>query len=245
MGGDLTSRIHGGPDGRGRCGAREVRAGRPRRDRRRAAAAAWTNIGPYRSNWIQNGLQVQESDTGRDPHVPRAPHEPGHALRADVERRVVENDELQRAAAGLARDDRHDPQHVGRQRRVRPNPETIYLGTGDPFDPGVGGFARRSTDGGETWSDAIKLGASTVIPDVKVDTSAAADIVLAGTNAGLFRSTDGGVTYSAAPVLAADLEPAPAPAPGGLRRGPSVPTDRSCCRPTRVRRGYPFRMAAT
>ena len=27
--------------------------------------ATWTNIGPYRSNWIQNGLQVQESDTGR------------------------------------------------------------------------------------------------------------------------------------------------------------------------------------
>ena len=81
------------------------------------------------------------------------------------------------------------------------NPETIYLGTGDPFDPGVGGFARRSTDGGETWSNAFKLGASTSVPDVKADTSGTTDVVLAATNAGLFRSTDGGLTYGASPVL--------------------------------------------
>ena len=53
------------------------------------------------------------------------------------------------------------------------NPETLYLGTGDPFDPGVGGYIYTSTDGGETWSAGIKLGPSTVIPDVKVDTSGA------------------------------------------------------------------------
>ena len=79
------------------------------------------------------------------------------------------------------------------------NSQTIYLGTGDPFDPGVGGYAYKSIDGGETWSAGIKLGASTVIPDVKVDTSGPADVILMGTNAGLFRSTDGGATYT--PVL--------------------------------------------
>src|SRR6266540_1378747 len=64
MGGDLTpefmeammlaadaQRAQYGPDGRG---AIQVPAG-----------GTWTNIGPYRSNWIQNGLMVQESDTGR------------------------------------------------------------------------------------------------------------------------------------------------------------------------------------
>ena len=81
------------------------------------------------------------------------------------------------------------------------NPDTIYLGTGDPFDPGVGGYARRSTDGGQTWSAATKLGASTVVPEVKADTSGPADVVMMGTNAGLFRSADGGQTYGAAPVL--------------------------------------------
>jgi hypothetical protein len=64
MGGDLTpefmeavmvaadaQRAQYGPDGRG---AIQVPAG-----------GKWTNIGPQRSNWIQNGLQVAESDTGR------------------------------------------------------------------------------------------------------------------------------------------------------------------------------------
>ncbi len=30
-----------------------------------AAGGVWTNVGPYRSNWIQNGVRVNESDTGR------------------------------------------------------------------------------------------------------------------------------------------------------------------------------------
>ena len=64
MGGDLTpefmaalmaasdaERAKYGPAGRGAIGV--------------AGGAAWTNIGPYRSNIVQNGLQVQESDTGR------------------------------------------------------------------------------------------------------------------------------------------------------------------------------------
>jgi photosystem II stability/assembly factor-like uncharacterized protein len=79
------------------------------------------------------------------------------------------------------------------------NPETIFLATGDPFDPGVGGFIYRSTNGGESWSSAIKLGAASIAPDVKVDSSGATDIVLVGTNAGLFRSVDGGNSF--APVL--------------------------------------------
>lgn len=85
------------------------------------------------------------------------------------------------------------------------NPETIYLGTGDPFDPGVGGYAYTSTDGGDTWSNGVKLGASTVVPDVKVDTTGATDVILMGTNTGLFRSTDGGTTYT--PVLSGVMRP--------------------------------------
>jgi photosystem II stability/assembly factor-like uncharacterized protein len=76
------------------------------------------------------------------------------------------------------------------------NPNTIYLGTGDPFDPGVGGFVYKSTDGGEKWGPGIKLDAATVILDVKLDTSVSPEVVLVGTNAGLFRSTDAGATYS-------------------------------------------------
>jgi photosystem II stability/assembly factor-like uncharacterized protein len=78
------------------------------------------------------------------------------------------------------------------------SPDTIFLGSGDPFDPGVGGFVYRSNDGGETWSPGFKLGAATVIYDLEVDTDGPNDVVLVGTNVGLFRSADGGATWSVA-----------------------------------------------
>jgi hypothetical protein len=81
------------------------------------------------------------------------------------------------------------------------DPQTIFLGSGDPFDPGVGGAIYRSTDGGETWGpgQTLRLAngvGATVILDIKVDTSGAQDVVLVATNAGLFRSLNGGNTYS-------------------------------------------------
>jgi hypothetical protein len=200
MGGDLTpefmealmvaadaQRAQYGPDGRG---AIQVPAG-----------GAWTNIGPHRSNWIQNGLQVAQSDTGRVRTFLIHPSNPDvlYVLTSSGGLWKTTNFSEPRPAWRAMTDSILSTSGGGAA--LGKNPETIYLGTGDPFDPGVGGFARRSTDGGETWSSAIKLGASTVIPDVKVDSSGASDVVLMATNAGLFRSTDGGSTYGAAPVL--------------------------------------------
>lgn len=80
---------------------------------------------------------------------------------------------------------------------------TLYLGLGDAFDSGVGGFVVKSTDSGDTWSPAIQLtgtvGATTYtatrILDLKVDDTGTG-VVLVGTNVGLFRSTDSGASYS-------------------------------------------------
>ena len=200
MGGDLTpefmeavmtaadaQRAQYGPDGRG---AIQV-----------ASGGAWTNIGPYRSNWIQNGLQVQESDTGRVRTFLVHPTNPDvvYVLTSSGGLWKTTNFSQPRPAWRAVTDSILSTS--GGSAALGRDPDTIYLGTGDPFDPGVGGYTRRSTDGGQTWSNAIKLGASTVVPDVKVDSSGATDVVLVATNAGLFRSTDGGVTYGAAPVL--------------------------------------------
>ncbi len=200
MGGDLTpefmealmtaadeQRAQYGPAGRG---AIQVPPG-----------GTWTNIGPDRSNWIQNGLQVQESDTGRVRNFLVHPTNPDvlYILTSSGGLWKTTNFSHPRPAWRAMTDTILSTS--GGSAALGRNPETIYLGTGDPFDPGVGGYARRSTDGGQTWSIATKLGASTVIPDVKVDTSGATDVVLMGSNAGLFRSTDGGATYAAAPVL--------------------------------------------
>jgi len=49
----------------------------------------------------------------------------------------------------------------------------------------------RSTDNGETWSDPFSLPDATRVLEVKVDPiSRNRDVVLAGTDAGLFRSVD-------------------------------------------------------
>src|SRR6516225_9869611 len=75
------------------------------------------------------------------------------------------------------------------------NPDTIYLGTGDPFDSFFGGYVVRSTDGGTTWGPRVQLSATATL-DLKVDTSSSADIVLVGTNNGLFRSANAGVSFA-------------------------------------------------
>jgi hypothetical protein len=161
------------------------------------AGGQWTNVGPYRSDWIQNGLRVNESDTGRVRNFLVHPNNPDiiYVLKSSgglwkttnfshprPNWRPMSDNVLSTSGGSVA---------FGR------TPDTLYLATGDPFDPGVGGYIYKSTNGGETWGPGVKIGASTVIADVKVDTSGGTDVVLAATNAGLFRSLDAGATFSA------------------------------------------------
>ena len=74
------------------------------------------------------------------------------------------------------------------------NSNILYLGLGDPFDGTGIGFVK-STNGGATWSAPALLGASTSIRDVPVSPSNGS-IILAATNAGLFRSTDAGASFT-------------------------------------------------
>ena len=74
------------------------------------------------------------------------------------------------------------------------NPNTLYLGLGDPFD-GTGIGLVKSTDAGVTWSDAVGLGSSSVIPQVIVAPTNSS-VVLAATDKGLYRSTDAGASFA-------------------------------------------------
>ena len=83
------------------------------------------------------------------------------------------------------------------------NPNTLYLGLGDPFDQIlVGGAMTRSKNGGNTWDPIIELGSAVSVRDVKVDTSTNRDIVLVATDRGLYRSADEGDSYSAVATFA-------------------------------------------
>lgn len=74
---------------------------------------------------------------------------------------------------------------------------TLFLGVGDAFDSNVGGFVVKSSNGGQDWDAPVPLGNAKRVLDLQVDTTQATEIILAGTEVGLFRSTDGGITFSA------------------------------------------------
>ena len=196
MGGDLTpefmealmaaadaQRAQQGPDGRGNI---QVPPGGP-----------WTNIGPHRSKWIQNGVRVNQSDTGRIRTFLIHPTSEDIVYVLTSSGGLWKTTNFTHPRPGWRAMSDSVLSTSGGGTALGKNPETIYLGTGDPFDPGVGGSAYTSHDGGETWSTGVKLGPSTVVPDVKVDTTGASDVILMGTNAGLFRSINGGASYTA------------------------------------------------
>jgi hypothetical protein len=85
------------------------------------------------------------------------------------------------------------------------HPDTLYLVTGDAFDSRAGVSVYKSVNGGGTWSDPVPLTApypGLAAPyrplssrDVQVDPTNANNVMVS-TLAGLFRSTDGGKTFT-------------------------------------------------
>jgi hypothetical protein len=77
------------------------------------------------------------------------------------------------------------------------NPDTLYLGLGDPYDQVlVGGSVVKSTDGGASWGPMKELGTTVSVRAIGVDTSDPAnDVVLVGTENGLYISNDSGNNF--------------------------------------------------
>ena len=73
--------------------------------------------------------------------------------------------------------------------------KVLYLGLGDPFGF-PGGAVVKSSNKGQTWSEPLFLGNAICVMDLKVDTGQSQDIVLVGTDDGLFRSSDSGDSYT-------------------------------------------------
>ncbi len=161
----------------------------------------WFSIGPTKSNHIQNGVLRTVVDSGRmrtilphpsDPNVMYVLTSSGGLWKAtdfsmNKPHWTSKTDFLATTSGGAAA--------FGR------TPNTIYLGLGDPFDGNVaaGAYVLKTTDGGDTWSPAVRLPNASSIRDVKIDTSGTQDIVLVATSFGLFRSTDGGATFTRNP----------------------------------------------
>jgi len=189
--------------------------GRPLSGAKRLSAAsssAFVNLGPTRANYAVNGDRYTEIDSGRARRILAHPMDPdvlyfataggGVWKTSTATAPVVLWEPLTDAIGTTA---------VGTLAMDPSNPDILFLGFGDPFDvrqPGI----TRSTDGGGTWSTpaavaaTYTIGATTrtltagAVTDIKVDPRNSA-VVLATTDAGLFRSTDGGAGWFHVPLI--------------------------------------------
>ena len=154
------------------------------------AAGTWTNTGPVRSNWIENGVRLTKSDTGRVRTIVADP------TNADVVYLLTSGGGLWKTTNFLSPRPAWEAKSdavsaAGGAVALGADPNTVFLGTGDPFDGGLGGFVARSTDGGATWPERDTLGSATFVTDIKVS----GNTVFVGTNSGLWRSDNGGTSY--------------------------------------------------
>lgn len=162
----------------------------------------WFNIGPVKSNHIQNGVLRTVTDSGRARTILPHPTDPNTLyfltssgglwkttnFQSNKPNWVSLTDSVITTSGGAVA--------FGR------TPDTLYLGLGDPFDgsAAAGAYVLKSTDGGNTWEPAVRLtfGSTSArsVRDLKVDTSGPVDVVLAATDIGLFRSANGGTTFT-------------------------------------------------
>jgi hypothetical protein len=212
-----------------------------------AAPGQWFSIGPVRSNWIQNGVRVTASDTGRLRTILPHPSNLDVVYILTSSGGLWKTTNFRQPRPRWTAISESLPSMAGGSIAFGASPETIYHGIGDPFDIGVGGAIFKSENGGQTWGAPAILSGASFVADLKVDTSVSPEVVLAGTNNGLFRSANAGATYTriAGPISTTPGPPAVANIVWSLAKGEAgwvanvvtaAPATAGCCCPPIVAR---------
>lgn len=157
-----------------------------------ATGNVWSNIGPTKAEVMKNGFILPKTDAGRVTGISIDP-----ANHADIMASFSGGGLWRTADAGAnwtPLTESLGTLSIGSMAVDPSNRRNIYLGLGDAFD-GTGLGVVKSTDGGRTWSAPVYLGMSTVVKSITVS-PVDNNIVLAGTNRGLFRSVNRGSTWT-------------------------------------------------
>jgi len=182
-----------------------IKEGKKHGDKKNAKGPKWVSIGPAGADYEQNGsFTGHVRDSGRARTILPHPTNPDvvYMLTSGGGLWRTNNWQSEQTTWEVLTDDL--PTTGGGSVAFGRNPNTLYLGLGDPYDQIlVGGSMVKSRNGGNTWEPMIELGNAISVRDVKVDTSTNRDIVLVATDSGLYRSADDGQTYSAVPTFAA------------------------------------------
>src|SRR5205823_3260305 len=170
----------------------------------RVPGNAWVNLGPSSANFEKNGVTYNKVDSGRPRTILVHPTNPDVVYLATSGGGVWKTFD-----ATTAIDATRGPHwlpitetlgslSIGALAMNPGNPDSLLLGLGDPFDVQVPGFFH-SDDGGATWLGPVIL--SGAYPGVTVQATSvrqieyneSGQVVLAATDAGVFRSAEGGV----------------------------------------------------
>ena len=181
-----------------------IKEGKRHNDKKNAPGPKWVPIGPTGADYEQNGsFTGHVRDSGRARAILPHPTNPDvvYVLTSGGGLWRTNNWSSPNTTWNVLTDDL--PTTGGGSVAFGKNPNTLYLGLGDPYDQIlVGGSMVKSKDGGVNWSPMIELGTAVSVRDVKVDTSTNRDIVFVATDSGVYRSADEGATYTAVPTFA-------------------------------------------
>ena len=177
----------------------------------RVSGSSFISIGPTSANFAVNGDRYQEIDSGRARQIVPHPVDPDVLYLSTAGGGVWKTYNARSATLQWEPiTDALGTTAVGTLAMDPANPDILFLGLGDPFDVHQPGLAR-STDGGGTWTAPLRLDATYVVgsqayiltagsvTDIKVDPRNSL-VVLATTDVGLFRSTDGGLRWKHVPL---------------------------------------------
>ncbi len=168
------------------------------------ASGNWVSLGPTDALSEYNGSDINGVDSGRPNSILVDPRDPNIVYMAVSGGGVWKSFDFLSAAGPTWSPLTDDLPNlaVGALTMDPANPDTLYLGAGDAYDT-AGNTVQKTTDGGATWSTPVALsgtypapnGFSADVSDIRA-IGARGDLVLAGTNVGLFKSTDGGATFA-------------------------------------------------
>ena len=119
----------------------------------------WSNMGPLKSNHVQNGVLRTVTDSGRARTILPHPTDPNIVYFLTSSGGLWKTTNFQKNKPDWVSLTDGVITTSGGAVAFGRTPDTLYLGLGDPFDgdAAAGAYVLKSTDGGNTWGPAVRL----------------------------------------------------------------------------------------